>query len=341
MDPADIDGAYNTADGGLDTMVASNFGVFGYWESPLIALNQPVEEHWIAGETGDASLYRYDVEVQSNVSQRDTPIIRLRFSSEDFQRTDLTVVTSAGDGWHAPPTAPRVYTSLFQLPEGSENMRIDFDVLNVDPMDAANATLSVGFVSVKHEGTGWVSDGTEILSHDFTENSADELGWVSDFDQSGALNPPGEFTDTGEGLLIRGQADGQRQESLHFGFWTAETEFTFPGARVYRARWTVGSDATAETKSTLPGFRLRVNESSLNLATVTHLESVNGSVDLPTASEDKVYDQWFITPEGIDGREIYLSFDYLFVGGGDTPDDPGLELILRSVELTEYPIPAP
>jgi hypothetical protein len=319
---ATMEGSHSVASGALVSTTHENSNSFGFWESPLIPLS-PIA-------VGEELLYQATFTVASDLADRSlAPTMRLRLSTSDFQRSDILTVTSIGTGEFSPGTAPRDYTALTY---GSlEQLRLDFDMINVDPSDAANASFALQGARLDLLNVGGLGqEGTSTVLDLTTDASA----WTTAYDGTGAIAAPVEFLAAEDGLLIRGESPAvARDVPVLFGFWN--TAIPAPGniESLYRVRWTVGSDATSHTA--VPTFRLRVNDASLQFGSLVVIDSPSNAARVPIAGQDEMYDQWFLLPSTVAGNDWLLSFDYLYADTSAN-DDPTTGLWLRRVEINKY-----
>jgi hypothetical protein len=323
---ATMEGSHSVASGALVSTTHENSNSFGFWESPLIPLS-PVTP-------GEELLYQATFTVASDLADRSlAPTMRLRLSSDDFQRSDILTVTSTGTGEFSPGTTPRDYTALTY---GSlEQLRLDFDMINVDTSDAANASFALQGARLDLLNVGGLGqEGTSTVLDLTTDASA----WTTAYDGTGAIAAPVEFLASEDGLLIRGESPAVAQEApvytpVLFGFWN--TAIAAPGdiESLYRVRWTVGSDATSRTA--VPTFRLRVNDASLQFGSLVVIDSPSNAARVPIAGQDEIYDQWFLLPSTVAGNDWLLSFDYLYADTSPN-DDSATGLWLRRVEINKY-----
>lgn len=274
-------------------------------------------------------------------------MIRVRTSAESFQRSDLVVATSTQNGSFSPSTTARNYVTYFKQPANESRFRLDFDVLNVDPLDTANTVLSLENVVIEHLGVGAATNQQSVASFNFRETGAN--GFVAE-PEIPVIQKPAVFDST-NGLLIRGiEPDPVRGATVIyppviFGYWGLTTAVPFEGNKLYRVRWTVNSDATAENFQALPTFRLRVNDSSLKFAALTNIDSVNTGAEVPRGGNAVSYDLWMLAPAEIAGNTWIFSFDYLYVDKSTVPgnvdnDDPTLAVILESLAIDSFDLPA-
>jgi hypothetical protein len=123
--------------GSLGLRSVTNTNTFGGWNSPT--------EIPIWRDT----IYRAQFLVRSDQTDRSiVPGIRLRLHSEDWQVSTNIVVNSTGNGERSPSTTSLEYELYFYPPQEMlsgppQNMFTAWDILNFDPADAAQATISV------------------------------------------------------------------------------------------------------------------------------------------------------------------------------------------------------
>ncbi len=309
----------------------TNDSLYGLWESPSVSID-PAEE---------ASVLRTRWRLSSSIDPpRYVPTIRLRTSTEDFSRSDLLVATSAGPGIFSPRYYDTDYTQYSIQPLAPQDYRFSFEMLNVDPTDAAEGSVSLHYLQIDQLAQSRLGNSQVVLDHNFETATGASFGWESYSDFSNTFPAPEEFTDQ-NGLLIRGVVPSSERvpfyELLQFGYWNTQTDLPLLAGKIYRARYTVASDATEAERAFVPTFRLRASDSSFMMGHVVNIDSVNAETNIPLAGQDVTYDLWFLCPEAVDGNYLNLSFDYLYVEK-DTPDadDPTIALTLKRVEVEEW-----
>lgn len=334
--------------GGLSTITNDNTNSFGFWESPLIrivseeeaAANRGVigEEREIVGAIGPKSLYRLTMTVTSDKTDPGVvPVVRVRTSSVDFQRSDLIVATSVDDFTLSPTTQALVYEHFFSQPAGQNRFRLDFDVLNVDPFDDPDSTLTLENVTVTAFNTDNLTDEAEIQRFDLTVNRDN---WIeAPAPELAVLGRPDSFTSGTTGLTIQGSLTDARPGQTIFGSWVLNSDVELVGGRLYRLTWTVTSGATITNRELLPAFRLRLNDETLKFAAETSIDSVNNTVDVPIAGSSRNYDLWVAVPQQVDGSPSILSFDYLYFERAGVGDDARLPITLTNLDIRSYAIP--
>jgi predicted outer membrane repeat protein len=345
----DIEALHDQQTATWDLIVSGNEMTFGYLESPTLSVTEnddPQKGNSLVGEIGSQHLYRATYFISSDLENTSTaPVIRLRISSESFQRSDMIVVSSEQHGDMSPNIEGRLYTTYFQMPENETNFRLDLDVLNFNPNDTKQATVFLRYAEVEYLGNiNQLGTATPVISEDFMTIGAS--GWNPFPTEEGLIPTPETFSSNiGEGLLIRGmEAVSGKQEpgnsAAIFGYWSKKCT-CYPLAKsLYRISWSVGTDAEDLNPEQLPTFRLRFNDDSMKFASLVNIDSVSQNTNLPSVSNPVIYDSWFVAPPEVTGNNWELSFDYLFVDkAAPEADDPTAALILQSVDVTRYDIP--
>ncbi|MEO8377782.1 MAG: hypothetical protein ABI579_08925 [Candidatus Sumerlaeota bacterium] len=323
-----VTGAYSGATTTLDQTTSDNTNSFAYWESPVSSLAN--------GTTGASSLYRTTFTVKSNLADLATvPAIRIRSSSLNFEQSDSLVISSAGDGEVSPPIGGRTYSQFFSQPSGVTQFRLDLDVLNFDPTDAANATLSLDNVVVEALALPGENTGQVIASYDF---ATDGPGTFTPRDASPTLTRPEQYTFS-NGLSIRGTTNLTSSNDTIFGFWGAETLTPMFGNAFYALTFTVRSTATDvdANKAQIPVFRFRVNDSTLKVAAVLNIDSRDGMGRLPVGNAQESYTLYFQPPLESTGSTFVISFDYLYAP--EAADNPNIAVILDTLTIRQYLAP--
>jgi hypothetical protein len=335
---ATVMGDYDDANQSLDVMVMENTDSFAYYLSPTFTINSPRRgsSTVINGLLGSGSLYRATFTVKSSVdSAALSPTIRLRSNSGNLEQSDVTVITSQGEGSLSPDSATaKSYRHYFSQPASSSSFTLAFDVLNFDPSDAAAATLFVQDVTVEALAAP-AAGGTEVTSLDFVANGA------SGFTFQNALPTIAEpaVNAIDDGLHIAGIAPARVviPQGTLFGYWTGESTATLTGGQLYAATFLVASNATAENKGSIPTFRLRVNDSSMKFSAYVNIDARDTSSRVPVTGAPESYTLWFEAPAAIDANTLHFSFDYLYVGGSG--EDAYTRLVLQSITMSSYPAP--
>ncbi len=145
---------------GLTLISTSNTDCFGFWAGPFI---NPNKESVKSAESVDNVLnksmspkpffdvsteyiYRMRAKVSTDEPDRSkVPELRLRVGSMDYQWWHILGVNSFAESSASPTTDGIVYQQYFIAPEriASAPMTAAFDLLNIDPDNSANASLSL------------------------------------------------------------------------------------------------------------------------------------------------------------------------------------------------------
>jgi hypothetical protein len=215
------------------------------------------------------------------------------------------------------------YDMLFPEPILNQDLRLSFDILNVDPTDSA--TGAVFAEEVIHSTIGDLG----IVPHPSVSASN---AWVFDFGVGSDngfdfRSPPNAedpvpFIDDDDGLNVVASI-GQPQSNFVFGSWTKETniQLTRPTPMTgYLLIWDVKSKININDRQQVPTFRLRVNDSSLARSWYINLDSTGSAPRVPTVGNPKTYYQWIEPPPNITDSTMILSFDFLWVNQGNLTD---------------------
>lgn len=318
-----VGGTYNGVDGSLEMTTSDNTNSFAFWESPITSL--------VNGTTGPTSLYRTTFTVRGDQADLTrVPAIRMRSSSLSFEQSDALLISSTELGNVSPPMGGRNYYQFFSQPAGVSQFRLDLDVLNFDPSDAANARISLDNVVVEALALPNEAFGQTVGSFDFVANGS--LG----FTQRNAfpiLTSPQEFSQT-NGLLIRGTLIPNTANGNIFGYWGAETAINVLGNTFYSLTFRARSTATAATKAQVPTFRFRINDSSLKTSAILNIDSRDGISRVPVDGVQEAYTMYFMAPPEIANNSLIISFDYLYAH--NTGDDANIAVMLDSIIIRQY-----
>ncbi|MCC5878066.1 MAG: hypothetical protein JJU11_17750 [Candidatus Sumerlaeia bacterium] len=335
----EVDGFYDDTRGSLGLGTNDNTNSFAYWGSPTFTLNTDSSNGSIPmghfAKSGEDAAFRVIASIYSLVEEEEIPpAVRLRASSIDFRQTHEMVITPNGNSTSlAPAEEGTVYVQYFSQPEGIADFRLFFDVLNFSEIAAATGTVGLDSLSLEALPSGSITMPEVVVAEfDFTNGNAN--GFTSR--TASPLGAPAEFTASDEGLLIRGVEQGEEAEDdVIFGFWGLETEVPFLPGTLYMLTWTLNTDADASQIDAIPTMRMRVNDGSLQLASILTLDSQDGA-RLPVDGQSEVYYQWIQTPDEIAGSPWIFSFDLLWTerpAADPTADDPTIAVILESLTI--------
>jgi len=306
--------------GGWDLTCTTNSRAFGYIDFPGDAI-----------PAADGMIYRVAATVASNVENPSkSPRLRLRFMSQNLQKVQILSVTNTGDARYSPTTAGVRYEHVIVPPpvdpeadEGANDMYLAFDMINMDDRNQANARFTLLDMAVEAVAAENVAVLETLVNDDF-EDGAD--GWEFHASPGVFTSPVGRQTSGGLGL--------QPRDAQSFGFWTrlaADVALT-PG-ELYRARLLV--QANAPELEDVPGFRARLSNSGLQLASITRLNSLGDAETMPDA-DGVAIDTYLVFP-GVapEGEFPIMAFDLVNFDGTDALDVEIVldEAILERIEL--------
>ncbi len=323
----------------LDVQTSDNTNSFGYWESPMFQIGgtAPPRTILIGGGVGAGSLYRSTFTVSTDLADQTTvPSVRVRSSSADFQQSDALISNSESTAGFSPnSSSDYTYVQYFSQPAGQNQFRLDFDVLNVNPLDAASARLSLERATVDALDATTLTGEAAVATLDFS--GANTNGFTQR-DAEPFLAAP-EFGTTADGITITGTSTPRGPEGgfipTIFGYWGAETTNTFAADRLYLLTWRVSSDGTDVAE--VPAFRLRANDGSLQLGALVNIESQGSLARIPVDGNAIEYQMWLQTPAEIAGSTWIFSFDYLYVD--NTDNDPAVTVTLENLDIVSYDVP--
>ena len=322
-------------DGSVNLIATNNANCFGFWESPDFTVVDEATDvaaggRAIRGLTGTDSLYRTTFVVRTGVADASqVPTLRVRSSSFDFQQSDVIVATSVGDGSYSPTAGGATYVQYFTQPEGQNQFRLNFDLLNFDPTDAAAGNLELESVVVEGLDRSTLVNEQAVASFAFADNAN---GFT--YRSAGLADPTA--TATGRGLELVGSA---AEASTTFGYWGIETDVPFVAGRLYQIAFTVSTPATVANRDAVPTFRLRYNDSSLKASGYINIESVNPSVRVPVDNTPTTYFLYIATPPQVVGNTWIFSFDFLHVPGAGDSNDPTIPVTLENLEVKSFDVP--
>ncbi len=316
----------------------NNTNTFGFWDSPTTNLIQPKEA--IQGDPfstkGGAGVFnRFDFKVMSESETMSSlvPTFRLRSAFFDNQIASVTVVESTPPVTVGPPTPfkgsisdfGRSYEHFAPLLGAGGEWRFSFDVLNFNGIDE-NSALRLQDVSQQPVSIMPLN----TVTYDFSNGN--ENGFVP---QSAPPLLPATGVATSDGIRLTGVTIGEEvpAEGIIFGSYTRPNVYALEGGKRYVVGVRVSSTADSADAASVPTFRLRVNETSLQMAWYTNLESVSSLSLTPTTSNSPFIYLCFHVPPELDGTQAILSFDYLWAAG--TGNDPSIGIVIEEVNIAE------
>jgi hypothetical protein len=132
---------FSTAPGALTMTAVNSTDTYGVWTSPSVL---PIDT---------ARLYRVRFIVSSATIERSRiPTLRLRVGDSEYHQGIGMVINSKSDFTHAPARTGTVYMLYYAPPAGlpsSARLLLAFDMINIDPLDDPQGTLSLNAVAVE------------------------------------------------------------------------------------------------------------------------------------------------------------------------------------------------
>jgi hypothetical protein len=298
--------------GFLQISSTNNTNNFGYWQSPENAV-----------PTTPNFLYRAQFRVSSDQSNQSVvPQIRLRVNSLNLQQADYLGIESSGDGGASPSPTGITYDLHFVPPSSDTNCMLAFDLLNFNPEDAAQATLSLDQVLVERFPLEWMAAPTLVRAYEFTTSTD---GWTTGGAPIVFTNP--EFICEGGALTLRSTTNTNT-----FGYWSSNpSDIMITPNSLYRATFEVRTDVTQPTA--VPQMRLRFNTGNFQASRTQEIMSIGDGANSP-GTTDTVYDKlYFWPPENCVGENLIVSFD---MGNFDPGDAPTGALTLERVMIESF-----
>jgi hypothetical protein len=290
--------SFTVVPGFLQISAHNNSSTFGYWQSPPDAVQFAANY-----------LYRARFRVLSDQTSASlVPQIKLRVNASNFQQSDYLTIESSGDGGASPTRAGTIYDLCFVPPSNAERAILAFDMLNFNPEDAAQATLSLDSVLVERFPLDMLSTPTVVRAYEFTTS---EEGWTTG-SATMAFTSPQFIRDSGA-LVLRSTTNTNT-----FGFWKSDAaDITIAPGRLYRGTFEVRTDVT--NRAAVPQMWLQFDTSNLQASRTLAIESVGDGANSP-ATTNTTHDQlYFLPPANCVGDRLIVSFDMLNFSPDDAP----------------------
>jgi hypothetical protein len=265
--------------------------------------------------------------VRSNVSDRSkVPQFRLRTTAVTFEESYMLVVDSRDDGSFSPDSQGETYQLLFTPAASSSKFLFDFDMLNFNPMDAANGELMLDSVVLQRFDLSKSQPRTPVKTYTFEDGP---MGW-STHNMAGMAPPV--FSNPNGTLAMQGVT----AQNVG-GYWgSSESDIPLTPGKIYIATFEVESDVPLAQRTIVPQLRCRLNETSFHLASIAAVESKSSALGSPVIGTPHTYTVFLNAPESITGQGLVASFDYLNLGAVDKAD---ASLFLRRVTIETLPDP--
>lgn len=198
------------------------------------------------------------------------------------------------------------YDLYFVPPANDTAAMLSFDLININPDDAALAELVLNTVTVDRFALDSLS--SPVVARDYTfELGLD--GWTIGGAPM-AFSMPYYIYSSGA-LELRSTTNTNT-----FGFWGSDpTDITIEANKLYRGTFEVRTDLTDPTM--VPQMRLRFNTANFQASRTFGILSIRDSANSP-GTTNTIYDRlYFLPPENCAGEGLIVSFDIL----NFTPDD--------------------
>jgi hypothetical protein len=309
----------SSAGGGkLSITATDNASNFGYWQSPLTAI-----------DLNPDMLYRVCMSLSTDVTDRTkVPQIRMRTNASTLQQADYQIIDSLGDGAYSPTTTPQNYYLYFAPQKSAAGTVADFasmafDLLNFNPGDAANGTVNLHHVEVNLCAEAALTGQTSVGSWDFAGGAG---SWQF------ASSPP--FTSPTSGVSGGALLMTATDNTSNFGYWFYNGYFAAQNNRLYRANFSVRSSLTST--SAVPQLRMRFLTQNYQCGRVMEIIS-SGTGDLSPATTTRNYSLYFYPPQSMSGGGgMSVAFDLL---NFDPNDSASAAIYLDDVTVENFDIP--
>ncbi len=344
--------APDSSGGSLKHIPSNNTNTFGIWESPETYIPGDI---FIKGEEKlplNSQIYRMRTRHESNVESRQvTPQFRLRTFYPNFHKTSVMTVESNANASYCPPVpvllkskeekgidiippfdfTGKVYNHYIYSGNGEYTFKYAFDLLNFGGVDQADGEVLMDYLSVN---TVTETPVGEIANWDCTLPGTQSL--FSTFGVPGVDEPLLSQNSFGMGLFgLVPEIIKERgaDPPWIFGGYTYQLPYNFEEDKIYRLDVTVGTSADFLNRSTLPAFRIRMNDSSFQASWYLNIESTGGVTTLPNDVQDFVYRLYIQPRNELSGNAMIFSFDYLWLNGSG--NNPSVIMYLKNVRLIE------
>jgi hypothetical protein len=308
----------STAGAKLSITATDNTLNFGYWQSPTTAIQLTAD-----------TLYRVRMQLSTDVgTQSQVPQVRMRVNSSDFQQADYQIVDSQGGGEYSPTSTPQSYYLYFAPQKSDAGTVADFesmafDLLNFNPGDASNGTVSLNEVEVNVCAENALTGQTSVGTWDFSGGAGT---WQF------ATSVP--FTQPTSGASGGALTITATDNTSNFGYWFNNSYFSSQDSRLYRARFTVRSNLA--DRSTVPQLRMRFLTENYQCGRIMEILS-SGSGDLSPNTSAHDYNVYFYPPQSMTGGNgIGVAFDLL---NFDPLDSSSATIYLDNVAVDNFDIP--
>ncbi|MBX3727776.1 MAG: hypothetical protein KF858_01215 [Candidatus Sumerlaeia bacterium] len=274
------------------------------------------------------TLHEVRARIASNLTDpAGVPVMRLRTNLASHERATEFVVTSIGPRQFAPLADGRDFLAFVSFPVESDQQALDarrwypsLDLLSFGPDDVADAAFRLENIEVRPVAADRVHVVRTLLADRFAGGSN---GWMF-------VANPTLFTPPRAHVGEQGTLELVAADTWCFGSWIKETGVALEAGRLYRARFFVRAASSDPTR--VATFRLRLNSSDYQLASLTVVESVGAASESP-AGTLRVYDVYLAAPEDLaPGVTLQAAFDLLNFAPGKDLQSP---IALEQMQLEE------
>jgi hypothetical protein len=307
---------FGTGSDGLSLNTVTNTNTFGYWNSEQFAIPHSTD------------LLRIRWSIRSDKTDRSVvPGFRMRLNDIEGKFSSNLFIESTDTGNCSPNTLGTTYQFYFKNSDGDfpTTFTLSFDVLNFNPLDAPDATLSLSSVVVDTIPPGCLSAPTTERIYTFNYGTE---GWDS---YSFAPFSAPLFSTLPGSLLITATSN-----SDNFGYWV-NSDMVVIGTtqKLYAITFNVRSDLT--DTAACPGIRFRVGSSDAQSgATLDITSSGNGSLSPGTAGRD--YTVYYRAAPSSGGTSLVSTWDIL---NFDPADSNSATLYLDGVTVKSFDLALP
>jgi hypothetical protein len=217
-------------------------------------------------------------------------------------------------GWQtlngALPEPPGTDYDLYFVPPANDTAAmLSFDLININPDDAALAELILDTVTIDRFALDSLSTATKVQDYTFELSTE---GWTI----GGApmtLKMP-EYIYSAGALELRSTTNTNT-----FGFWGNDpNDITIEANKLYRGTFEVRTDVT--NPAMVPEMRLRFNTGNFQASQILGINSAGDGANSP-GTTNTAYDRlYFLPPPNCVGEDLLVSFDILNFAPDDAPE---------------------
>ncbi len=343
----------NRFKGAIYMVATDNVNNFGFWESPNTIIPVSSGGGEVKGSFPNNFLIKWTMG-SSAASQITNPSFRLRTFRQDFSEATVATVESTGDGTYSPSPDPimlrgggpvfevKEYYQYMRLADGGNQLKFAFDMLNFGGFDDPTGQLTLYDVTVQKELANAFVVDQNYGTFDLTSDSGGFSAYLP------LIGAEPQLTADASGLSVQGQALGRGggpQPTFLFGGWEWASDIPLNSDKLYQLRFTVASNIDLSERLDLPTMRFRVNDrDSFQAAWYLNIDSTSTAAaapGLPSTGFPVTYELYFIPNQEINGNNMTITFDYLWVVGDGNSRFIKVSLQELSVRRFEYNLTPP